>query len=136
MLSRVQPLYRGKDALVSRERRLAAQQALAQGDLDKALALASQAVLRAPMTGNFLYTHNQNTCKKTTLLITDTKSNYTSRKSAYGSAQRIFASHENFVKIANALVLQDTLTIASETHSSIVKNGLHAKQYTQTYIDF
>ncbi|XP_026741665.1 SET and MYND domain-containing protein 4 [Trichoplusia ni] len=51
VLSRVQPLYRGKDALVSRERRLAAQQALAQGDLDKALALASQAVLRAPMTG-------------------------------------------------------------------------------------
>lgn len=52
VLSRIQPLHRGKDAQVSRDRRLAAQQALEEGDLDKALALASQAVLRAPMTGN------------------------------------------------------------------------------------
>lgn len=51
VLSRIQPLHRGKDAQVSRDRRLAAQQALEEGDLDKALALASQAVLRAPMTG-------------------------------------------------------------------------------------
>ncbi|XP_075991128.1 SET and MYND domain containing, class 4, member 2 [Anticarsia gemmatalis] len=50
VLSRVQPLHRGKDGRVSRERRLAAQQALDEGDLDKALALASQAVLRAPAT--------------------------------------------------------------------------------------
>lgn len=51
VLSRIQPLHRGKDAAVSRERRLAAQKALDDGDLDKALELVSQAVLRAPMTG-------------------------------------------------------------------------------------
>ncbi|CAH0703095.1 unnamed protein product [Spodoptera exigua] len=51
VLSRIQPLHRGKDAQVSRDRRLAAQRALEDGDVDKALALASQAVLRAPMTG-------------------------------------------------------------------------------------
>ncbi|KAG6446964.1 SET and MYND domain-containing protein 4 [Manduca sexta] len=51
VLSRIQPLHRGKDARVSSERRLAAQAALKEGDLNKALALASQAVLRAPLTG-------------------------------------------------------------------------------------
>lgn len=51
VLSRIQPLHRGKDGQVSRDRRLAAQKAMDDGDLDKALALASQAVLRAPMTG-------------------------------------------------------------------------------------
>ncbi|KAJ8738071.1 hypothetical protein PYW08_000666 [Mythimna loreyi] len=51
VLSRIQPLHRGKDAKVSRDRRLAAQKCLEEGDLDKALELASQAVLRAPMTG-------------------------------------------------------------------------------------
>lgn len=52
VLSRIQPLHRGKDARVSQERRLAAQDALNEGDLTKALALSSQAVLRAPVTGN------------------------------------------------------------------------------------
>ncbi|KAL0902216.1 hypothetical protein ABMA27_000140 [Loxostege sticticalis] len=52
VFSRIQPIYRGKDARVSYERRLAAQAALKEGDLKKALSLASQAVLRAPMTGS------------------------------------------------------------------------------------
>ncbi|KAJ0183945.1 hypothetical protein K1T71_000368 [Dendrolimus kikuchii] len=51
VLSRIQPLHRGKDARVSYERRLAAAAALQAGDLTKALSLASQAVFRAPMTG-------------------------------------------------------------------------------------
>ncbi|XP_050684054.1 SET and MYND domain-containing protein 4 [Leptidea sinapis] len=51
VFSRITPLFRGKDARVSYEKRLAAQAALKDGDLTKSLALASQAVLRAPMTG-------------------------------------------------------------------------------------
>lgn len=51
VLSRVQPLYRGKDARVSTERREEAAKALEAGDVIKSLALASQAVLKAPMTG-------------------------------------------------------------------------------------
>ncbi|XP_072930966.1 SET and MYND domain-containing protein 4 [Epargyreus clarus] len=52
VFSRIQPLHRAKDARVSRERRLAAEVALKEGDFTKALSLASQAILRAPMTGN------------------------------------------------------------------------------------
>lgn len=52
VLSRIQPMHRGKCSRVSNERRLAAAKSLHEGDLAKALALASQAVLRAPMTGN------------------------------------------------------------------------------------
>nr|XP_026500608.1 SET and MYND domain-containing protein 4 [Vanessa tameamea] len=51
VLSRIQPMFRGKDARTSHEKRLLAQTALKEGDLMKSLALASQAVLRAPMTG-------------------------------------------------------------------------------------
>ncbi|XP_023941047.2 SET and MYND domain-containing protein 4 [Bicyclus anynana] len=51
VLSRIQPMFRGKDARISYERRMAAQTCLKDGDLTKSLALASQAVLRAPMTG-------------------------------------------------------------------------------------
>lgn len=50
ILSRVQPLFRNKDAVVSRQRRMEAQQALNDGDLHKALSLSSQAILRAPTT--------------------------------------------------------------------------------------
>ncbi|GBP95742.1 SET and MYND domain-containing protein DDB_G0284059 [Eumeta japonica] len=49
VLSRVVALSRGKDARDSHERRLAASRALSAGDLAKALSLASQAVLKAPM---------------------------------------------------------------------------------------
>ncbi|KOB74960.1 putative set and mynd domain-containing protein, partial [Operophtera brumata] len=55
VLSRIQPLHRGKCARVSNERRLVAARSLQEGDLAKALALASQAVLRAPMTGTPLH---------------------------------------------------------------------------------
>ncbi|CAH4038989.1 unnamed protein product [Pieris brassicae] len=51
VFSRIEPIYRGKDARVSYERRIAAQAALKDNELPKALALASQAVLRATMTG-------------------------------------------------------------------------------------
>ncbi|XP_028164357.1 SET and MYND domain-containing protein 4 [Ostrinia furnacalis] len=51
VFSRIEPIHRGKDARVSYERRVAGQAALKEGDLMKALSLASQAVLRAPMTG-------------------------------------------------------------------------------------
>lgn len=57
VFSRIQPLHRGKDARVSRERRLAAEVALKEGDFIKALALASQAILRAPMTGMYLFVY-------------------------------------------------------------------------------
>lgn len=52
VFSRIQPLHRGKDARVSQEKRRAAEEYVKQGDLEKSLALASQAVLRSPMTGN------------------------------------------------------------------------------------
>ncbi|KAJ2954157.1 hypothetical protein O0L34_g2385 [Tuta absoluta] len=52
VLSRVTPLYRGKDARASQARRESARVALAEGAVDKALALASQAVFRAPPTGS------------------------------------------------------------------------------------
>ena len=51
VLGRIQPIFRGKDARLSHERRIMAQAALKEGDLQKSLALVSQAVLRAPMTG-------------------------------------------------------------------------------------
>ncbi|XP_032526792.2 SET and MYND domain-containing protein 4 isoform X2 [Danaus plexippus] len=51
LLSRIQPLFRGKDARVSHEKKTAAVIALKNGDLVKSLSLANQAVLRAPMTG-------------------------------------------------------------------------------------
>ncbi|XP_038216468.1 SET and MYND domain-containing protein 4-like [Zerene cesonia] len=51
VFARIQPLHRGKDARVSHEKRLAAQAAIESGDMTKAFAMASQAVLRAPMTG-------------------------------------------------------------------------------------
>lgn len=51
VLARVQPLYRGKDARASGERREEAAKVLEAGDVTKSLALASQAVLKAPMTG-------------------------------------------------------------------------------------
>ncbi|CAH2103239.1 unnamed protein product [Euphydryas editha] len=49
---RIQPMYRSKDARISHEKRILAQTALKEGDLTKSLALSSQAVLRAPMTGS------------------------------------------------------------------------------------
>ncbi|XP_069365158.1 SET and MYND domain-containing protein 4 isoform X1 [Maniola hyperantus] len=51
VLQRIQLLFRGKDVRISYEKRLAAQSCLKEGDLTKSLALASQAVLQAPMTG-------------------------------------------------------------------------------------
>ncbi|CAH2035098.1 unnamed protein product, partial [Iphiclides podalirius] len=51
VFSRIQPLHRGKDAKVSQEKRKAVEDSIKQGDLEKCLALASQAVLRSPMTG-------------------------------------------------------------------------------------
>ncbi|CAH0716358.1 unnamed protein product, partial [Brenthis ino] len=51
VLSRIQPIFRGKDVRISHDRRQMAQAALKEGDLTKSLALISQAVLRAPMTG-------------------------------------------------------------------------------------
>ncbi|CAG4984743.1 unnamed protein product [Parnassius apollo] len=51
VFSRIQPLYRSKDAKISQEKLKEAEAALKQGDLNKSLALASQAVLRSPMTG-------------------------------------------------------------------------------------
>ncbi|XP_049884913.1 SET and MYND domain-containing protein 4 [Pectinophora gossypiella] len=51
-LSRVCPLRRGKDARASQQRREGARAALAAGDHARALALASQAVLKAPPTGS------------------------------------------------------------------------------------
>ncbi|KAL4717714.1 hypothetical protein ACJJTC_000863 [Scirpophaga incertulas] len=51
VFSRIQPIFRGKCARISFDRRSAGQQALNDGDLKKALALSTQAVLRAPMTG-------------------------------------------------------------------------------------
>ncbi|CAK1555037.1 unnamed protein product [Leptosia nina] len=48
--SRIQPIFRSKDARVSHEKRLAAESALRDGDVTKALTLANQAVFRAPMT--------------------------------------------------------------------------------------
>ncbi|XP_041987605.1 SET and MYND domain-containing protein 4 [Aricia agestis] len=50
VLSRIKPLFRGKDARVSQEKRLAAVACMQDEDLTKCLALASQAVLRAPMS--------------------------------------------------------------------------------------
>lgn len=55
LLSRIQPLFRGKDARVSHEKKTAALIALKNGDLVKSLSLANQAVLRAPMTGVYLF---------------------------------------------------------------------------------
>lgn len=53
ILARIQPIFRGKDARVSHERRMMALAALKEDDLQKSLAFISQAVLRAPMTGSY-----------------------------------------------------------------------------------
>lgn len=50
-LGRIVPLYRSKDAKISRERRLQGDAALRSGNPRKAAALYSQAVLRAPIAG-------------------------------------------------------------------------------------
>jgi len=50
-LAKVKPLYRDKDAEISRRRRLEGYQHAAVGQYDKALLLLSQAVLRAPQPG-------------------------------------------------------------------------------------
>lgn len=52
-LARVKPLYRDKDAEISRRRRLEGYQLAAVGQYDKALLLFSQAVLRAPRPGRY-----------------------------------------------------------------------------------
>lgn len=84
VLSRIQPLFRGKDARISHEKRLAAQASLKDGDLTKSLALASQAVLRAPMTGNQklhkmfcgrFYAFHYNVFKKSKLFILSLRPN-------------------------------------------------------------
>ncbi|KAM3956896.1 SET and MYND domain containing, class 4, member 2 [Aphomia sociella] len=51
VLSRIQPLHRGKDPKVSHERWQAAKTAMEAGELNKALTLASQAIFKAPVTG-------------------------------------------------------------------------------------
>jgi len=53
-LAKVKPLYRDKDAEISRCRRLEGHQHAAVGQYDKALLLLSQAVLRAPQSGCYL----------------------------------------------------------------------------------
>lgn len=53
-LNRTEILYRGKDADVSRARRLEGFEAATAGDRRKALLLFGQAVLRAPLPGLFL----------------------------------------------------------------------------------
>lgn len=50
-LAKVQPLFRDKDAEISRRRRLEGYQLAAVGQYEKALLLLSQAVLRAPRPG-------------------------------------------------------------------------------------
>lgn len=52
-LAKVQPLFRDKDAEISRRRRLEGYQLAAVGEHDKALLLFSQAVLRAPQPGHY-----------------------------------------------------------------------------------
>ncbi|XP_014364756.2 SET and MYND domain-containing protein DDB_G0284059 [Papilio machaon] len=50
VFSRIQPIYRDKDAKIAQEKRKAAAEALRDGELEKSLGLASQTVLRSPMT--------------------------------------------------------------------------------------
>ncbi|EZA60928.1 SET and MYND domain-containing protein [Ooceraea biroi] len=50
-LAKVKPLYRDKDAEISKRRRLEGYQHIAIGQYEKALLLFSQAVLRAPQSG-------------------------------------------------------------------------------------
>lgn len=52
VFSRIQPIYRDKDAKIAQEKRNAAAEAMRDGELEKSLGLASQAVLRSPMIGN------------------------------------------------------------------------------------
>lgn len=52
-LAKVKPLFRDKDAEISRHRRLEGYQLAAVGEHDKALLLFSQAVLRAPQPGHY-----------------------------------------------------------------------------------
>lgn len=51
ILEHVKPVYRPKDAAFSKQRRMTGEQMLAANDLDNALILLSQAVLRAPAKG-------------------------------------------------------------------------------------
>lgn len=52
-LAKVKPLFRDKDAEISRRRRLEGYQLAAVGEHNKALLLFSQAVLRAPQPGHY-----------------------------------------------------------------------------------
>lgn len=52
-LAKVKPLFRDKDADISKRRRLEGYQLAAVGQYDKALLLFSQAVLRAPQLGRY-----------------------------------------------------------------------------------
>lgn len=52
-LAKVKPLFRDKDAEISRRRRHEGYQLAAVGEHDKALLLFSQAVLRAPQSGRY-----------------------------------------------------------------------------------
>lgn len=51
ILEHVKPVYRPKDAGFSKQRRMASEQMLAAHDLDNALIVLGQAVLRAPAKG-------------------------------------------------------------------------------------
>ncbi|XP_013162421.1 PREDICTED: SET and MYND domain-containing protein 4-like [Papilio xuthus] len=50
VFSPIQPIFRDKDAKIAQEKRKAAAEALRDGELEKSLGLASQSVLRSPMT--------------------------------------------------------------------------------------
>lgn len=52
ILENVKPVYKEKDAIFSAQRRLQAEKCLLIDDIKKALALANQAVIRAPIKGN------------------------------------------------------------------------------------
>ncbi|XP_011685059.1 PREDICTED: SET and MYND domain-containing protein 4-like [Wasmannia auropunctata] len=58
-LAKVKPLYRDKDAEISRRRRLEGYQLAAVGEHDRALLLLSQAVLRAPQPGHYKCSRNK-----------------------------------------------------------------------------
>lgn len=58
VFSGIEPIYRQKDGKISQTKRLDAEKALKDGNLLQALAIASQAVIMAPMKSNqkyFLY---------------------------------------------------------------------------------
>lgn len=58
VLGHATALHRGKDARASRDCREEAARALRAGRIKESIALASQAVLRAPLTGNFNFILN------------------------------------------------------------------------------